>query len=83
MVVKKMLSRGGPTLKNPPKKHFFIFTDFFGFHMMSQLDVTASTDIELPDMTLTTCLTICSATTDPTHVAIIQENRCVCAKGVI
>ncbi len=49
---------------------------------MSLLDVTASTDIELPDMTLTTCLLICEATADPTHVAIIQENRCVCAKGI-
>ncbi len=61
------------------RKIFFL--DFLGFHKISNLAFTASLDITIDSMSLTTCLALCMAQTDPTHVAIIHETRCICAKG--
>ena len=66
------------------KPMIFIFPDFFGFHKISQLVVTSLADFDLPEMSLTTCLAVCAATTDDvTHVAIVLETRCICAKGLL
>ena len=47
----------------------------------SNLVLEKSIDIRIPSMSLTTCLTVCKAQTDPSHIAFILEDRCICAKG--
>ena len=55
--------------------------DLLGFHKLSNLVLDKSMDIRLASMSLTTCLAICKAQTDTTHIAFILEDRCICAKG--
>lgn len=55
--------------------------DLMGFHKLSNLVLDISLSLELPSNSLTTCLAICHATADPTHVAFILEDKCICAKG--
>ena len=47
----------------------------------SNLVLEKSLDIRIPSMSLTTCLAVCKAQTDPSHIAFILEDRCICAKG--
>ena len=47
----------------------------------SNLVLEKSLDIRIPSMSLTTCLTVCKAQPDPSHIAFILEDRCICAKG--
>ena len=56
-------------------------SDLLGFHKLSNLVLEKSLDIRIPSMSLTTCLTVCKAQTDPSHIAFILEDRCICAKG--
>ena len=55
--------------------------DLLGFHKLSNLVLEKSLDIRLPSMSLTTCLAICHAQTDASHIAFILEDRCVCAQS--
>ena len=62
--------------------YFLSILDFLGFHKLSNLVYQPLLDLTLASMTLTTCLAFCSSTVDDTHVAIILETRCICAKGL-
>ena len=55
-------------------------SDLLGFHKLSNLVLEKSLDIRIPSMSLTTCLTVCKAQADPSHIAFILEDRCICAK---
>ena len=57
--------------------------DFLGFHKVSNLVLDKSLDIKIQSMSITTCLTLCHAQADVTHVAFILEDRCICAKSKI
>ena len=56
-------------------------SDFLGYHKLTHLVLEKSVDVMLPSMTATVCLGICKVQSDATHVAVILESRCICAKG--
>ena len=49
----------------------------------SNVVLDKSLDIKIQSMSITTCLTLCHAQADATHVAFILEDRCICAKSKI
>jgi len=57
--------------------------ELLGYHKLSNLVLDISIDIRIPSMSLTTCLMICKAQTDPSHIAFILEDRCICSKGMV
>ena len=54
--------------------------DFWGYHRLSDLTLTAGFEVDDPDMTLTTCLMLCDAQ-DSVLAAVIVNTRCICATG--
>ena len=55
--------------------------DFLGFHKLSDLELDVTLDVKIPSMSMTTCLALCQATTEPTQIVFVLENRCICSKG--
>ena len=47
---------------------------------MSDLKYEAAIDVDVPSMSLTTCLAICNGAIDPIDMAFLVNTRCICAK---
>jgi hypothetical protein len=57
------------------------FSDFLGFYKLSAMTLVPQVDVDISSISLTTCLALCAATTDPSQLAVVIQSRCICSKG--
>ena len=55
--------------------------DFLGFHRLDHLVLDVTVNVKMPSMSLTTCFAICHSTPEPSNIAFILGDQCVCGKG--
>ena len=55
--------------------------DFLGFHRLDHLVLDVTVNVKMPSMSLTTCFAICHSTPEPSNIAFILGDQCICGKG--
>ena len=58
-------------------------SDFLGFHKLRNLIIDKTIDVTMDSMSLTTCIALCQASIEPTHIVFLLKKKCICAKGII